>query len=256
MSDPQAARYAYAVSRALDDTDVAGLTGLRGARLDVIRHEGLDAVVSDVPLPEFGEDGLRENLERLPWLEEVARTHDEVVRGVAVHGPTAPLRLATIFHDDDGVRGRIAEWHDALVDVLDRVDGRAEWSVKIIAPAPPVLEATSEPEPTTGTEFLRLRKARAGAHAEHQQSAARVAEDAHHELSQVSEDARLLQPQDPQLTGYAGQMVLNGAYLVPDHSSARFAQCVEDQQDRFDQMTFEVGGPWPPYSFAVLEDPS
>lgn len=256
MNDTGSARYAYAVSRALDDADVAGLTGLRGARLDVVRHEGLDAVVSDVPLPEFGEDGLREHLEQLPWLEEVARTHDEVVRGVAAHGPTAPLRLATIFHDDDAVRRRVAEWRDALVDVLDRVDGRAEWSVKVIAPPPAARETAPEPEPTTGTEFLRRRKAQAGEHAAHQESAARVAEDAHHELSQVAEDTRLLQPQDPQLTGHVGPMVLNGAYLVPDADRDRFAECLAKLQDRFDHMTFEVGGPWPPYSFAVLEETS
>lgn len=250
------ARYAYAVSRALDATDVDGQTGLRGAPLAVISHDGLDAVVSDVPLPEFSEEGLRENLEQLPWLEEVARTHDEVVRGVAAHGPTAPLRLATIFHDDDAVRRRITEWHDALVDVLDRVDGRVEWSVKVIAPPQPAEEAEGAPEPTTGTEFLRRRKAQASEHAEQQESATRVAEEAHHELAHVAEAARILQPQDPQLTGHVGPMVLNGAYLVPDEEGARFMQCLEQLQGRFDQMTFEVGGPWPPYSFAVLEDPA
>ncbi len=72
----------------------------------------------------------------------------------------------------------------------------------------------------------------------------------------MAEDTRLLQPQDPQLTGYAGPMVLNGAYLVPEADSDRFAQCLGDLQDRFGHMTFEVGGPWPPYSFAVLEEPS
>jgi hypothetical protein len=250
------ARYVYAVSRALDATAVDGLTGLRGARLDVVSDEGLDAVVSDVPLPEFGEDGLRDNLESLPWLEEVARSHDEVVRGIAAQGPTAPLRLATIFHDDDAVRHRLGEWHDALVDVLDRVDGRAEWSVKVIAPPPPARAAAPEPEPTSGTEFLRRRKAQASEHAEQHESATRVAEDAHHELTLVAEATRLLQAQDPQLTGYVGAMVLNGAYLVPDHDSDRFAECLEQLRGRFQQMTFEVGGPWPPYSFAVLEEPS
>ena len=92
-------------------------------------------MVSDVPLAEFGEEALKRNLESLPWLEKVARGHDEVVRAVAACGPAAPLRLATIFHDDDAVRRRLDEWHDALVEVLDRVDGRAEWSVKVLAPA-------------------------------------------------------------------------------------------------------------------------
>ena len=44
-------------------------------------------------------------------------------------GP-APLRLATICLDDAGVRARLDEWHHALVQALDRVEGRFEWSVK------------------------------------------------------------------------------------------------------------------------------
>lgn len=248
------ARYVYAVTRGLEESAVDEVTGLRGGDVELVPHGGLQAVVSDVPLPEFSEEGLLENLERLPWLEEVARTHDDVVREVTMRAPTAPLRLATIFHDDDAVRRRVEEWRDALVEVLDRIDGRAEWSVKVLAP--PVVASTGEDEgpPASGAEFLRRRKAQAGQATARQEASARVAESVHHQLASLADAARSLPPQDPQLTGHVGQMVLNGAYLVADSASDRFMECVEALRAQHGDVTLEVGGPWPPYSFAVLEE--
>ena len=52
--------------------------------------------------------------------------------GRGAQAPTAPMRLATICLDDDGVRRAARRWHDALTDVLDRVEGRVEWSVKVL----------------------------------------------------------------------------------------------------------------------------
>ena len=102
------ARYLYAVARGIEPGELGDLRGLRGAPVEIVRHRDLDAVVGDVPMAEFDEDGLKQNLEHLPWLEEVARGHHEVVNAVAARAPTAPMRLATIFFDDDGSRDHVA----------------------------------------------------------------------------------------------------------------------------------------------------
>jgi hypothetical protein len=247
------ARYVYAVTRGLPGPSVDGLTGLRGSPVELVPHGDLQAVVTDVPLPEFSEQGLLENLEQLPWLEEVARTHDDVVRAVTAHAPTAPLRLATIFHDDDAVRSRLDEWREALVEVLDRIDGRAEWSVKVLAPPVPGRTAAADDAPASGAEFLRRKKAQAGDAAARQEASSRVAQSVHHELAAIADASRLLPAQDPQLTGHVGQMVLNGAYLVADSVQDTFAERVDALRMEHDEVTLEAGGPWPPYSFAVLE---
>ena len=248
------ARYAYAVTRGVDPAALRAGHGLRGAALEVVSAHGLDAVVADVPLAEFSEEALTRNLESLSWLEEVARGHDDVVRLVSSHGPTAPLRLATIFHDDDAVRGRLGEWRDAIVDVLDRVEGRAEWSVKVIAPAVEPAEADTT-EPTTGAEFLRRRKARADDRGRHAEEVGRVVEDVHAVLSRASVASRVLPAQDPQLTGLTGSMALNGAYLVELDRQQPFEHELDELRARFPDVEVHAAGPWPPYSFAVLEQP-
>jgi hypothetical protein len=250
----ETARYVYAVTRGLDATALGRLRGLRDAPIGLVRHRDLGAVVTDVPLEEFDEEALKHNLEQLPWLEGVARGHHAVIEAVAAQAPTAPMRLATIFLDDDAVRRRLDELHDEFIVALARIEGRKEWSIKIIAPA---LEPDPDPAatpPTSGAEFLRQKKVRAVEHEHRRAAQARTAEDVHRALSRVAVASRLLAPQDPQLTGYDGEMVLNGAYLVSVEDEEAFTGRVDGLVQRHPDTQFECGGPWPPYSFATLEE--
>jgi hypothetical protein len=249
------ARYLYAIVRALPEGADLG-TGLGGRPLDVVRELDLAAVVSTVDLDEFGEDALRANLERLDWLEDVARTHDAVVHTVAGHGPTAPMRLATICLGDEAVRTRIEERYDALMEVLDRVQDCREWSVKLLAPA---TAQTARPEPVAagsmgGAEFLRRKKEQSQARFDHEAEALAIAEHAHDELSASTRASRRLPAQDPRLTGHVGTMVLNAAYLVHVHDEPDFLDALQRVTEQAGPVTVESAGPWPPYSFAVLDE--
>src|SRR5690349_8884911 len=123
-------RYLFAVTRGVDLTAMGTHTALGETPVRVIESDGLQAVLSDVPFDEFSESALRQNLEQLPWVERVARAHDDVVRRIADSGTVAPLRLVTLFADDSGVRSAIAEWRPQIEEALNRVEGRREWSVK------------------------------------------------------------------------------------------------------------------------------
>ncbi len=252
---PETGRYMYAISRGVDPAWLAGTPGLGGGRLEVVEHRNLSAVVSDVDLEEYGEEGLRRNLEKIEWLEETARCHDAVVQAVSAHGPTAPLRLATICLDDARVRTRLDEWGVALDQVLDRVEGRKEWSVKVFAPARTVEAATdSGAAPSVGgAAYLQRKKAESEARQNAEEGAARVAEEVHEALSAVSVASRRLPAQDPRLTGYQGTMVLNGAYLVDIDDGASFESLVQSLAEAHPESQVDVRGPWPPYSFAMLE---
>jgi hypothetical protein len=248
----ETARYLYAISRHLAPEALAGAGGLMGAPLEVVSHRGLDAVVSDVPLSEFGELALKENLESLSWLERVARGHDDVVNAAAAAGPVAPMRLATICLDDEGVRARLDEWHEALNGVLDRVEGRAEWSVKVLMPpAAPATAATSAAG--SGVAYLQQKRAQQQEREQRLASTSSMGEEIHRDLARITVASRLLSPQDPQLTRYAGTMVLNGAYLVDIAAGDHFERRVRELAAAHPDARIESAGPWPPYSFAVLE---
>ncbi len=253
--------YAYAIARGLSPADLADEPGIGDVPLGLVEHEGLAAVVSEVDLAEFGEEGLRRNLEDLRWVETVAFAHDRVVRRAAGHAPTAPLRLATVFVGEDSVRGRLEEWHDSAERALDRIEGRSEWSVKAFAD--PAARSVPEPEepvaPGTGAgkAFLMKRRAATQQRQAAVQQDASIAAELHETLGEVAVSARRLAPQDRQLSGHEGEMILNGTYLVDnaDDAVAAFEAAVARIAGTHEHIRVQLGGPWPPYSFSSLDAP-
>jgi hypothetical protein len=260
MSEPGC--YLYAIAAPVDDGVLGALRGVAGEPVRAVRHRDLVAVVGTVDVGAtgaFGEEALARNLNDLGWLEHVARAHHAVVDGVARAVPAAPLRLATICADDDGVRDRLERWHDGFRRALDEVTGRAEWSVKVFAPSSaPAPARDAEPAPAAGTPgsgaaYLIRRKAAATARDDALARAAEVAEEVHAELAAHAVDARRLAGQDQRLTGGATPMSLNGAYLVPIDDSDGFEAAVEALRARYADCRIEVAGPWPAYSFVAVE---
>jgi hypothetical protein len=245
--------YLYAVTDAgAPDPDVA--TGVDGAPVRRVVAGRLAAVVSSVDAVRFSEEALRRSLEDLQWLEATARAHHAVVDAVARAGPVAPVRLATVYLDDDRVRGLLTDRAAAFAAALDRVRGRVEWGVKGFAvPA----AAPAEPEPATdagpGTSYLARRLAERNRAARGQEEALAAAESVHRELAAVTLASRRYPAQDPRLTGRREEMVLNAAYLVDVGEDGALRQVVDAHADG--PVRLELTGPWAPYSFATLEEP-
>src|SRR5690348_4001129 len=102
--------YLYAVGDAVLGEDVpTGLTGVDATAVRIIVDGPLRAVVSTVDPRHFGEGALQRNLDDLSWLAETARAHHAVVDAVSQHHPVAPLRLATVYLDDDNIRALLRE---------------------------------------------------------------------------------------------------------------------------------------------------
>lgn len=93
----------------------------------LLTHRGLIAVVSHVPERDFAEEPLRRRLEDLDWLTETARAHQQVIDSLTAVTTPLPLRLATVFRDDSGVRVMMEEREEDFRRVLDRLAGRVEW---------------------------------------------------------------------------------------------------------------------------------
>lgn len=246
-------RYLYAVCRGLPAGALDAVLGLSEAVLDRVEVRDLTAVVSAVDLAEYGEDGLRRNLERIDWLETAARGHDAVVEAAAAVAPTAPLRLATIFRSDEAVRERLTVQYDAISAVLDRVEGHEEWSVKVLTRAS-ASTAPGEEAFSSGADYLRHRREERDERRLDVREAHVVAERVHDVLVARASASRRLPPQDARLTGHTGTMVHNVAYLVSASESDAFVAAAGEQADAHGGVVIDTRGPWPPYSFAMLDD--
>ncbi|WP_329332840.1 GvpL/GvpF family gas vesicle protein [Streptomyces sp. NBC_00663] len=243
-------RYVYAVCRPFGTPLQAQLTGVAGDPPRLLAHHGLVAVVSHVPERDFAEEPLRSRLEDLDWLTATARAHQGVIDALTVVTTPLPLRLATVFRDDSGVRTMLQAREADFRRTLDRLEGRVEWGVKLYADTPSADTGAPAAKAATGRDYLRQRRAGVRAHEEQWQRAEEFANRLHETLSAVAEDSRLHPPQNATLSGTAGRNVLNAAYLVPRSRSEEFVELVDRTKDETADFRVELTGPWAAYSFA------
>lgn len=249
--------YAYAVIRAADTPRAAleRVRGVAGEPVRAVRHEGLAVLAGPVPAADFDEGPLRERLEDLSWLEDVARAHQQVVDTAGTDTCVIPVRMATVCRGEDGLRRLLAGGRDRFAAALDRLEGRVEWGVKAYAaPASRPEEPSADPSAAvSGRDYLRRRSAQRRtseqAHEHTEEGARRV----HEALTALAEGARLHPPQDVRLSGEADRNVLNAAYLIPREESEAFAQRVGELAGRELGLRLELTGPWAPYSFVAAE---
>jgi hypothetical protein len=247
--------YVYGVLPADAQATLFGsASGVDAAPIQLVSVDGLAAIVSRVPLREFGEEPLRRNLEVREWLEEKARAHDDALAPAVGRTALVPLRFGTVYRSEDGVREMLEQRSEELHAALERLRGRVEVGVKAFLTEREQAQA-EPPALMTGREYL-LRKQRARTLEADAGAACREAVGTVHEhLASLADDARANPPQHPELTGRREQMALNAAYLVAEERQEAFVEAVARLTRALANEGIELvlTGPWPPYNF-VQED--
>ncbi|KUO21006.1 GvpL/GvpF family gas vesicle protein [Streptomyces dysideae] len=262
--------YAYAVVRSspsLERTALPGVRGVADSAVTLVHSGALAAAVSAVPREEFSEAALKVRLEDLGWLETTARAHHFVIETLAAHTTVLPLRLATVYLDEDRVGEMLSEREQDFTAMLDRLADHVEWGVKVYAEAPTTSAAPSAAalsageggpadEEKPGRAYLRRRRYQRQA----REDAWRLAEEA---VRRTEAQARGLaverarhRPQQGDLAGQAsGENVANDAYLVPRRLAEKFRSRMLHAADGLQGVRVDVTGPWAPYSFALPPAP-
>ena len=169
-----------------------------------------------------------------------------------------PLRLCTIFGDADGSRRMLAREREALSDALARLEGRQEWGVKLLVEGERLAVTPAPAGGEGGAAYLARRREERSARDAARALAAQIVDDADGALRANAVDAVRLPPQNRELSGHAGDMVLNGAYLIEADAAEALRATADELQDRYADYGAQlvVTGPWPPYSFAAGEAPT
>jgi hypothetical protein len=239
------------------------LEGVEQGSVERVEAGELAALVSRVPLADFGEEPLRRNLNDLPWLERVARAHEEVLERALQTTTIAPLRLCTIYESEAGVRAMLERESASFLDILGRLEGRQEWGVKLLldparmadeararSPDADTLEAQLAESTEGGAYMLRRRLER---HLSEivDSLTAEVARHVHARVQDWAVDAVTRPAQNRDLSGHEGEMVLNGAYLIEADRVEGLRELVGELESHHQALgaRIELTGPWPPYNF-------
>lgn len=228
------------------------------APLETLSHDGVAAVVNQVPLDAF-ENALKGGAaENLGWLERKARAHDGVLKAMLTMGPVIPFRFCTILRSERDVREMLSTHREAIVRTLQEFEGREEWGVKIVfdasgcGGAAPAAMTVAE---SGGKAYLLNKKRRREERGEAGRVARARALECHQQLAALAADAETLPTRRAKELGEPVELLLNGAYLVAKTSLDRFRTLVGVLSDRHRDsgLALQMTGPWPAYNFVRLD---
>jgi hypothetical protein len=251
--------YFYGITRsgALAQTSEA-------AALQLLEFSGLAAVVKPVLLADFSAAVLQERFQTAAALEDMVRSHNQVVEAVHAQKPILPAKFGMVYASADDVVSALEPAHDALLDQLNRLDGCDEWAVHIYADRDAVRTRISSLDP----HIRQLRDERAAARPgraffldrqlEHEVekatdqelvTIAQVAFDWVADCAVAGQMSPVGPAEDPALTE-----ILRASFLVSRDGAEQFEKRVRSSADASVGVYCEYSGPWPAYSFASHEE--
>ena len=251
--------YCFARYSLLPDLGETGVDGKNPVSLH--HHMDIAAVVSIVPFEEFRGPSAESRLSDLSWVGPRAVRHEEVVEQVMHFSPVLPARFGTLFSSTHSIEKILEKHHDTIRGFLDEVADKEEWSVKGLLDQEKAREKlistllSRESENLSslpiGRRYFQEQRLRTSAAKELNNYLKKVCKEMLEDLSNHASDFC----ERKVLPGIAPEgnndMVLNWAFLM-SRDGVRNVRPLIDRanEDLASQgLTFQLSGPWPPYSF-------
>jgi hypothetical protein len=234
--------------------DLSGLAAVEeDADIFLVRSDDVGCAVSVVPATAYEQPAATMSAaEQLEWVTPRAWRHHEVLRRLHVTGTVIPLKFGTLCASAGQVERMLRRLHGPIVDLLRHFAGKDEWTLKIchdaeehsaelqrLQPELIALEDEARRLPEGRAYFARKKLQRATADC----VAARFAAVHHAVLTRLADSGVEIGVADreprhiPLLVERSGFPMLEEtlAALEAEHAASH--------------VTFELVGPWPPYSF-------
>lgn len=222
----------------------------------------LAALVSTLDAGAYAGEAAAQRSADPEWLAPRAVTHDAVVMWASDIGPVVPLPMWVMFGDSEGVASMLASRGPVLQRGLDSVSGTREYAVRVVADRQALAEAAVSLDPALaaldqqaqtappGQAYLLRRKLASARKNSTRDVAAQVANEIHSALTAAAR-ASTLRSQSGGAAGDRPNLILDGAYLVPEDQYDDFRLVLTRLIERYGASgcRFEFTGPWPPYHF-------
>ena len=244
---PSEGKYVYCIIRN-DRSREFGEIGIgSAARVYTVNFNDLAAVVSDTPIVIY--DPTRENV----------LAHEFVNETVMREFTLIPMSFGTVFRSEKDVQTLLRSTYQAFTDVLDKMQDKIEFGLKILWDRDKVVAAIERENDeirrlkdeitrnaASSTYFARMQLGRL-VEAAMEDASNRYVTDIHEQLKDVSVASR-----SNKVIG--DRMILNAAFLVDRKDEKPFDERVKAISLQYeDLLTFKYTGPWPPYNFVNIK---
>jgi hypothetical protein len=248
--------YVYAVTR--DAVKPRGEAVDRSELFTTVESAGVCALATPVAAAEFSQEAIDSHAGDLEWLGAIGYRHQAAVAELMRETAVVPLRAFSMFSSEDALRRYLAENAAPFRRMLERLDGKQEWTLRI------------EFEPQRWSESLtrRVDSLRSLA-AEAESAAAGKAFLLRKKLDEARKAAS--KEAEQQIVGEVERAVLDrlqcetvsesrqersGAFpqinvLINRDEESRLQEVQTVLNDRYasEGVSLALTGPWPPYSF-------
>jgi len=251
--------YVYAIGRAGHPAPerVEAIDG--SGEVELVACGDLAVFVTPVDPAEFSQPVIDARSKDVEWLGGIGYRHQSVMAALMRGGTIIPLRAFTLFAGEESLRRHLDAEREKLAKILDRLDGKQEWTLRIefdpqqwsdallrrVAALRELSEEMSRA--STGKAFLLRKKID-----EEKKRASREAEE-----TVVGEIERAVLERLACDTVAESRQQRSGAFPqihVPLNrdEEARLEELRRDLESRYaaDGVSVAVTGPWPPYTFA------
>lgn len=240
-------RYVYGIIKAAENQSFGPLgIGGRNDEVYTVHYKDFAAVVSKCPLQIY--DPTREN----------ALAHEHVNEVVMKEFTVLPMSFGTVFRTEADIRTFMQGTYPALVDVLDKMEGKIEFGLKVNWDREAVLrqiEAENEDVRVLKDQidagasgsayFVKMQLGKIVEAAMQEKSGGYVQEIYGH-LRDSAVASRSNKP-------IGDRMIMNAAFLVDREKTELFDQRVSEIAKKYeDELSFLYTGPWPPYNFVNI----
>lgn len=219
--------------------------------VSVVEAGDLAAIVGDVPE------------EDAKATRDQAIAHARVLEAAVLDAPVVPFRFGIVVPGDDEVASELIDpRHDELKQLLDRVEGRVQMTLKVYYDEDAVLREIVDDVP----ELRELRKKMSeGPEEATRDIRVRIGEIVSNGLEErrQRDTAEILEHLKPVSIAAVTEglekefMVLHAPFLVERERQQEFEDAVEEAaQEREKRMRFRLLGPMPAYNFIDVEEPA
>jgi hypothetical protein len=252
-------RYIYSVVSSGGESDL-GDVGIEESRVRLVNHGDIAAVVHSCKAEPY----ITEDDERAKgWVLEHSYVIDLATERF---GTVLPFTFDIIFiGDDEVVRGWLEENYDTLKGELERVSGKAEYTVqvfcdeeklreKIVAADPELqrLKASIENMPK-GTAYLYQKKLDLKIKEGLLEETARLAKELGAKIEEIADEVKIEKKVSSVPDKYKEMMMVATFSCLVRHDGVEALGDLLEVVDREEESSVRFSGPWAPFSFAQLK---
>jgi len=247
-SGPEEGKYVYCIIKSSEPRDFGRIgIGEGDNPVYTVHHEDLAAVVSDTPIRIY--DPTRENVLAHEFVNETVMRERTVI----------PMSFGTLFRTEEDIIELIKSTYQAFDDVLQKMQDKIEFGLKVLWDRDRVIEALKEENEEiarlkdeidrnaqSSTYFARMQLGRLVESAL-EDAGNRYVRDIHESLKPAAVASRSNKP-------IGDRMILNAAFLVERDQEASFDERVKEVSQKYEEiLSFRYTGPWPPYNFVNIK---